>query len=49
LPIVTEIAAEHRMYLPLAIIVVVAAGAFFVRADKPVALAEPAEERVAVA
>ena len=42
-------AMRPTLILPLAIIVVAAAGAFFVRADKPVALAEPAEERVAVA
>jgi len=43
-------AMRPTLILPLAIIVVAAAGAFFVRADKPaVAVAEPAEERVAVA
>jgi len=37
------------LLVPLAIIVVAAAGTFFVRADKPAAIGEPAEERVAVA
>jgi EmrB/QacA subfamily drug resistance transporter len=42
-------AMRPTMILPLAIIVLAAASTFFVRADKPAAVAEPAEERVAVA
>ena len=42
-------AMRPTLLVPLAIIVVAAAGTFFVRADKPAAIGEPAEERVAVA
>ena len=42
-------AMRPTLLVPLAIIVLAAAGTFFVRADKPAAIAEPAEERVAVA
>jgi EmrB/QacA subfamily drug resistance transporter len=42
-------AMRPTLILPLAIIVVAAAGTFFVRADKPSVATEPAEERAAVA
>jgi EmrB/QacA subfamily drug resistance transporter len=42
-------AMRPTLILPLAIIVLAAACTFFVRADKPASVVEPAEERVAVA
>jgi len=42
-------AMRPTMVLPLAIIVLAAAGTFFVRADKPAAAVAPAEEKAAVA
>jgi MFS family permease len=42
-------AMKPTLILPIVIIVIAAAGTFFVRADKPSAAAEPAEEKAAVA
>jgi MFS family permease len=42
-------AMKPTLILPIVIIVIAAAGTFFVRADKPAAAAEPAEEKAAVA
>jgi hypothetical protein len=42
-------AMKPTLILPIVIIVIAAAGTFFVRADRPAAAAEPAEEKVAVA
>jgi hypothetical protein len=42
-------AMRPTLILPMAIIILAAAGTFFVRADKPAAAVEPAEEKAAVA
>jgi EmrB/QacA subfamily drug resistance transporter len=42
-------AMKPTLILPIVIIVIAAAGTFFVRADRPAAVVEPAEEKAAVA
>ena len=42
-------AMKPTLILPIVIIMIAAAGTFFVRADRPSAAAEPAEEKAAVA